>query len=88
MADLGQSSTRPGRLTVRQCQILSSLARGPLTSRELADVLGMRSTSSLATPLKPLVHNGHLTAEQVEAGYYGERRCELTDGAAGYRRRH
>ena len=64
MPDLDQSSTSPGRLRVRQCQIMSRLVRGPLTSRGLADLVKMRSKASLTTRPSRLV--GHLAADTIE----------------------
>lgn len=84
------AATRPKPLTVIQCRALAAISRrGPSTSRELAEEFGMRSKASLTRTLRTLVAHGLLAVEQIESGYYGERRYSLTPASndLGYRYR-
>lgn len=85
-----RAASRPKPLTAIQCRALAAISRrGPSTSRELAQEFGMRSKASLTRTLRTLVAHGLLAAEQIESGYYGERRYSLTPASnrLGYRYR-
>lgn len=73
-----QSDTREEqrwKWTPAQLRILRLLEHGDWrTSHELADELGARSKASLTKLLRTLADRGLLEVEQVEPGWYGERR--------------
>lgn len=78
---------RPKPLTPADSRLLNRLTRGPQTSRELA--AGARSKSATTGVLRALEARGLVASEQLEKGWYGERRYSLTADASsiGYRER-